>query len=306
MNDGILASQEDLDAFIQAFLAGTFPKAEWRHRQHVIMAAWHLLHYTEAEAIPLVRDRIRRYNESQGTINSDSSGYHETLTIFWLRVIADARARQPSGMTELDRVRVLADEFGPRGGLFKDYYSFNVIQAVPARLGWIVPDLKPLPPKEPRPINESLLASPASLESFIAAFLDCTFPGNLWHHREHIIMAGWHLLRYSEAETIAQTREAIKRYRLARGGANDATSGYHETLTVFWIRLTGVALARHSDTTDEVTRLCAVADELGPKTRLYFDYYSYDVLNSTPARLQWMEPDLKPLPALPLPSSVAK
>ena len=72
---------------------------------------------------------------------------------------------------------------------------------------------------------DPILQSEAALTAFIDAFLAGTFPGDLWHHREHIIMAGWHLLRYPEAETIERIREAIKRYRIARGGENDDTSG---------------------------------------------------------------------------------
>ena len=145
-------------------------------------------------------------------------------------------------------------------------------------------------------IDDPILGSNAALNAFINAFLDSTFPGELWHHREHIIMAGWHLLRYSEAETIERIREAIKRYRIARGGTNDDTSGYHETLTIFWIRLSGHGLAQQPAGLDDRQRLRLLADEYGPRTRLYLEYYSFDVLASTPARLSWMEPDLQPLP----------
>jgi hypothetical protein len=140
------------------------------------------------------------------------------------------------------------------------------------------------------------LQSDAALEAFIAAFLAGTFPGDKWHHREHIIMAGWHLLRYPEAETIERLRVAIKNYRLARGGANDETSGYHETLTLFWIRLTAHGLAQQPEGLPERERLRRLADELGPQTQLHREYYSYDVPNSTPARLAWLAPDLKALP----------
>jgi hypothetical protein len=146
--------------------------------------------------------------------------------------------------------------------------------------------------------QDPILGSEAALDAFIAAFLAGTFPGELWHHREHIIMGGWHLLRYSEAETIERIREAIKRYRIARGGVNDDTSGYHETLTLFWIRLSAAALAQQPTGLSERQRLKLLADDLGAQTQLFAEYYSFDVLNSTPARLNWVEPDLRPLPIL--------
>jgi hypothetical protein len=146
--------------------------------------------------------------------------------------------------------------------------------------------------------QDPILKSDTALDAFITAFLDSSFPGDLWHHREHIIMAGWHLLRYSEAETIGRIREAIKRYRIARGGVNDETSGYHETLTLFWIRLSAAGLAQQPAGLDERQRLKQIADNLGSQTRLYTEYYSFDVPNSTPARLNWVEPDLRALPIL--------
>jgi hypothetical protein len=144
--------------------------------------------------------------------------------------------------------------------------------------------------------TDPILHSDAALQAFIDAFLDTSFPGELWHHREHIIMAGWHLLRHPEAETMDRVRESIKRYALARGGKNDDTSGYHETLTRFWIRLSADGLAQQPADMPERERLKQIADQLGPQTKLYTDYYGFDVVNSTPARRGWIEPDLKALP----------
>jgi hypothetical protein len=147
--------------------------------------------------------------------------------------------------------------------------------------------------------QDPILHSEAALEAFIAAFLDGTFPGDQWHHREHIVMAAWHLTRYDEADTIERIRAAIKHYRIARGGLNDETSGYHETLTLFWIRLTAEALGRQPSQWTARERIFAVANELGPQTRLDREYYSFDALASTAARLAWIAPDRKPLPAAP-------
>ena len=39
-------------------------------------------------ALSQLRQGITRYNESVGTANTDSSGYHETLTSFYVDLIA--------------------------------------------------------------------------------------------------------------------------------------------------------------------------------------------------------------------------
>lgn len=139
-----LSGSDALDAFIASFLEGALPAANWHHREHVIMAAWHLLRHSADDAIPLIRERIQRYNEASGGQNTATSGYHETLTIFWIRILAH-RLGQLDGLDPLDKVRTLADEFGSCGGLFRDYYSFDVVKSAEARLGWIEPDLAALP-----------------------------------------------------------------------------------------------------------------------------------------------------------------
>ena len=91
------------------------------------------------------RSGIRRYNQCTGTINSEHSGYHETLTLFWLAVVK-ARLRQITpAVARIDAVRMLVAEFAPRRDLFREYYSFDVVRSVEARRSWVPPDVKALP-----------------------------------------------------------------------------------------------------------------------------------------------------------------
>jgi len=45
----------------------------------------------------------------------------------------------------LTRVRAMASEFGMKAGLYREYYSFDVLKDVEARYQWMEPDLQPLP-----------------------------------------------------------------------------------------------------------------------------------------------------------------
>ena len=137
-----LESEESLDAFLQAFQAGTWPHTAWTHMSHIIMAGCYLLTYSEAEATERIREGIRRYNERQGNVNTADSGYHETLTIFWIQTIRAWLAGEPSGRTRLAVIRSLAEKFGPRRDFYKDYYSFDVVRSREARAQWIAPDRK--------------------------------------------------------------------------------------------------------------------------------------------------------------------
>lgn len=136
----ILANEESLDTFIHSFEEGVFPAASFTHAAHIAMGAWYLLNYPAADAVRRIREGIPRYNVAQGKQNTDEGGYHETLTIFWIAIIRDALTRLDGGLSKLEKVRAIVDQYGHRSSLHRDYYSFDVVRSVEARRAWIPPD----------------------------------------------------------------------------------------------------------------------------------------------------------------------
>jgi hypothetical protein len=140
------ASAEDefaLDGFIRRFEAQTLPKAEWTHAAHLRIGGCYVLAHGQAEALVKLRVGIRRLNESHGVINSDTSGYHETLTCFWLAVIGrflrEYCGAHPDAKP-VEAVETMVDTFAHRSGMFKEYWSIDVVRSVEARKSWIAPD----------------------------------------------------------------------------------------------------------------------------------------------------------------------
>jgi hypothetical protein len=128
---------------VERFIECTLPKTEWTHHAHLRVGLWHVVTHGPEAALPLLRDRISRYNESVGTRNTDVSGYHETVTAFYVKAIAGAIADQPSG-TPLDSLAALViDRCGDRDFPLR-YYSKERLFSVAARRGWVAPDLRPL------------------------------------------------------------------------------------------------------------------------------------------------------------------
>ena len=88
---------------------------------------------------------IRAYNESVGGINSDTEGYHETITQASLRAarlsLTKAAADTPLHFVLKD---LMAGEFGKPDWLLT-YWSKPVLFSVAARREWVAPDLQPLP-----------------------------------------------------------------------------------------------------------------------------------------------------------------
>jgi hypothetical protein len=121
-------------------------------------------------------------------------------------------------------------------------------------------------------------------------FETCTLPNEVFHHREHIRVA-WTYLRqmdYSAAEK--RMSEAIRKF----AGFHGATSKYHHTVTLVWMRLVAAALRDDPDI-DDFDCFAGAHPELFD-TAAPGMFYSADLLRSEAARRGWVEPDIRALP----------
>jgi len=129
---------------VQGFLARTLPKSQWTHHAHLRVGLWHALEYVDEQALDLLRERIRAYNESTSVANTDHSGYHETLTRFYLLAIRAFVRSVDRGGSFGGLVDELIDRHGDRD-LPLQYYTSERLFSAAARRAWIEPDLMPLP-----------------------------------------------------------------------------------------------------------------------------------------------------------------
>jgi hypothetical protein len=135
----------DTESLVRSFLDRTLPKPAWTHTAHLRVGLWHVRRFGADRAIDLLRERIRRYNEAVGTPNTDTSGYHETLTVFYVKVIdafvaADAsRGDEPADTLEPRLLAAVSERELPLR-----YYSRECLFSTAARRQWVAPDLQPL------------------------------------------------------------------------------------------------------------------------------------------------------------------
>ena len=130
-------TEDSLDRFISSFEDGTWPGADWKHVHHLVMATYYVMKYGRDEALRLARNNIARYNEAQGGRNTEDSGYHETLTVFWIDAVANTI---PAGKQRLEAVRHVVEVLAPKRDLWREYYSFDVVNSREARAAYIAPD----------------------------------------------------------------------------------------------------------------------------------------------------------------------
>jgi hypothetical protein len=131
-------------------------------------------------------------------------------------------------------------------------------------------------------------------EEFVAAFEAHWWPLDKWHHRDHIRLAYLYLKAMPFEAAVAKIREGIRAHNATHGITDAPTSGYHETMTVAWMRLVELALREYGPE-DSGEAFCEAHPELMQKKTLRL-FYSKDLFMSARAKAEFVEPDLAPLP----------
>ncbi|MEM9325506.1 MAG: hypothetical protein AAGA85_07615 [Bacteroidota bacterium] len=136
-------NKDEVELLVAQFEAGTYPAASWTHTSHVVMGLWYLFHFPVGEACRKIKQGIRDYNVSQGGINSETEGYHETITELYIQTLVRYLSRLEA--LEFDEVlSSLKDEpFMDKAFPFQ-FYSQKRLMSTEARREWIEPDLQPV------------------------------------------------------------------------------------------------------------------------------------------------------------------
>lgn len=118
----------------------------------------------------------------------------------------------------------------------------------------------------------------------------CAIDPDQFRHGHHLAVALLYALRHTESEALALMRASLLRLLDHHGLGAQV---YHETITAFWVR----RVSAFADASGRARPLHQLANELAAlcgNSRLVFDYYSKELIDSPEARARWTEPDLKP------------
>ena len=141
----LFISDAEIEHIGEGLLARTLPRAEWTHEAHLAATTYLLLKRPDVDLDARLPGIIRSYNESVGGVNSDTEGYHETITRAFLRgvrlFLAEADPEEP--LHELVN-ELLLSPMGRRDWPFR-FYSRERLFSVEARRGFIAPDLAAFP-----------------------------------------------------------------------------------------------------------------------------------------------------------------
>ena len=141
MPHNLPTAEAEIDAFIADFESGTLPKERWTHAAHILTGACYVYSLGEAAAIQRMRDRVSAFNLAVGGQNTPTSGYHETVTVFWIKLIATQLATTEA---RADFAHQTVRHFVDRDNIYADFYDFDILASEEARRIWIEPNIRPL------------------------------------------------------------------------------------------------------------------------------------------------------------------
>jgi hypothetical protein len=137
-------SDEEIAVIGRGLVDRTLPKTVWTHAAHFAATLWLLRCCPEIELSREMPGFIRAYNEATGGANTDTNGYHETITQASIRAarafLSDARSQPLFVICNL----LMCSRLGEPDWLL-EYWTRPRLFSVEARRAWVEPDIRRLP-----------------------------------------------------------------------------------------------------------------------------------------------------------------
>ncbi len=140
----LFAGDHEIRALGEGLLACALPREAWTHEAHLGACLWLLSERPDIDIDAGIANIIRRFNESVGGVNDDHNGYHDSITrayVAGVRLFLSETAE--TGLAARVNAMLLSD-MGRRDWPLR-FYSRELLFSVPARRGFVEPDLAPLP-----------------------------------------------------------------------------------------------------------------------------------------------------------------
>jgi hypothetical protein len=141
----LFTSDAEIEHLGEGLLACTLDRAEWTHEAHLAATTYLLLKRPDVDVDKELPGIIRRFNESVGGVNSDTEGYHETITRVFLQGVRLFLSEADTNEPLHDLVNeLLLSPMGKRDWPLR-FYTPGLLFSVEARRTFVKPDLAALP-----------------------------------------------------------------------------------------------------------------------------------------------------------------
>ena len=145
-----------------------------------------------------------------------------------------------------------------------------------------------------------LFTADAEIVRLGEGLLACSLAKADWTHEAHLAACLWLIVERPHVLPERDLPGIIRRFNESVGGVNDATQGYHETITQCFVRAVRLFLARMPAPLPLVEKVNGLLQAPEGRRDWPLRFFSRARLFSVTARMGWCEPDLAPLPLLPL------
>jgi hypothetical protein len=141
------STEADIDRIAAGVADLSLPKPQWTHAAHFACALWHMRRRPLVVLETAMPPMIRAYNEATGVPNTDTEGYHETITLASIAAARAVLASRPAAEPLHEVVAALMKGPLGRSGWPLAYWSKDRLFSVEARRAWREPDLQPFDPR---------------------------------------------------------------------------------------------------------------------------------------------------------------
>ncbi len=141
----MLLEELDDDAFLEGFKTAGFCAEEWDHLGHIRAGALLVNEMTPEDALPIMRaGLLGLLDRARAEGHDPRTGYHETVTLCWLKLIRAALDAQPTPLEDARNFcRAHEELHDPR--LHLRHYTKDLLRSDAAFNSFVEPDLQPLP-----------------------------------------------------------------------------------------------------------------------------------------------------------------
>lgn len=132
-------SESEIQELVCSFEEATVSRDNWKHAEHLVVALYYIMHHDIEVATEKMRSGIFNLLTKGFDVDlSKEMPYHETLTVFWMRTVAEFNASK-NGASLPEKVAEMIARFD------KDYplrfYSREYLFSEEARSRFVLSDL---------------------------------------------------------------------------------------------------------------------------------------------------------------------
>lgn len=134
----LYTTDADIHQVVHDFEKCQTGRDDFHHAQHLVVATYYLQSLTVEAATEKMHDALVTFLDYHQV---DKQKYHETLTVFWLEMVALELTRLPVGATLVEKCNsVVAALNDPK--LTSQFYSHEQLSSRDARSKFVAPDLR--------------------------------------------------------------------------------------------------------------------------------------------------------------------